>query len=97
MLPPATRNPGPSSPAKAAGERAEEKSGMIHPNVGFKDAILEALPGGRFRLTDAGTSRPVSAIEFQNRKAARNWAHGKGMRVLERETPRTAAFPAPLG
>jgi hypothetical protein len=66
---------------------------MIHPNVGFKDTILEALPTGMFRLFDPVSKRPVSSIEFHNRKAARNWAHGRGLRVLE-DVPRPA-FPAP--
>lgn len=68
--------------------------GMIHPNVGFKDAILEALPSGSFRLHDPVSHEPVCPIEFHNRKAARNWAHGRGMRVLENIAP--PAFPQPL-
>lgn len=68
--------------------------GMIHPNVGFKDTILEALPSGSFRLYDPATRQPVCTIDFHNRKAARNWAHGRGMRVLENIAP--PAFPPPL-
>jgi hypothetical protein len=70
---------------------------MTHPNVGFKDAILEALPGGPFRLLDPDTHRPVCPIEFHNRKAARNWANGRGMRVVDDTPSDTPAFPRPLG
>lgn len=70
---------------------------MIHPNVGFKDVILEALPSGHFRLIDHATSQPASPIEFSNRKAARNWAHGRGFRVIENLPPGNPTFPRPLG
>jgi hypothetical protein len=71
------------------------KVGMTFPNVGFKDAILEALPGGQFVLKDPATHRPLCPIEFHNRKAARNWAHGRGLRILENQTPSAASFPHP--
>jgi len=45
---------------------------MIHSNVGFKDAILEVLPDGHFRLCDPATSQTLTSIRFANRKAARN-------------------------
>ena len=70
---------------------------MIHPNVGFKDAILKESPGGAYRLHDPATHQPVSPIEFHNRKAARNWAHGRGFRVLESDSDATPSFPRPLG
>jgi len=72
---------------------------MIHPNVGFKDAILEEISGGVFKLFDPSTHAPVSPIAFHNRKAARNWAHGRGLRVLEDSSPgdSTPGFPRPLG
>lgn len=71
---------------------------MTHPNVGFRDVILEALPGGGFRLTDPATKRPVGQIVFHNRKAARNWAHGRGFRLLDESSPAAPpTFPAPLG
>jgi len=69
---------------------------MTHPNVGFRDVILEALAGGGFQLLDSGTKRPVGSIVFHNRKAARNWAHGRGLRLLDdspSENPPT--FPGP--
>lgn len=71
---------------------------MIHPNVGFKDALLEETSGGVFKLFDPSTHALVSPIEFPNRKAARNWAHGRGLRVLE-DPPHgtTPSFPRPLG
>lgn len=70
---------------------------MIHPNVGFKDAILEELSGGVFKLYDPATQEPLSAIEFHNRKAARNWAHGRGLRVIENQPTNSSSFPRPLG
>lgn len=70
---------------------------MIHSNVGFKDVVLEALPNGHFKLTDPTGSQPACAIEFNNRKAARNWAHGRGMRVVERTSSANTVFPKPLG
>jgi hypothetical protein len=68
---------------------------MTFTNVGFKDAILEAQPGGHFLLKDPADLHPICPIEFHNRKAARNWAHGRGMRVIENETPATSSFPRP--
>ncbi len=69
---------------------------MTHPNVGFRDVILEALSGGGFQLTDPATLQPVGRIVFHNRKAARNWAHGRGLRLLDDSAPaRPPAFPAP--
>lgn len=70
---------------------------MTHPNVGFRDVILEALSGGGFRLKDPATQRPVGPIVFHNRKAARNWAHGRGLRLLDESGPApSSGFPAPL-
>ncbi|RME72345.1 MAG: hypothetical protein D6781_02385 [Verrucomicrobia bacterium] len=68
---------------------------MNYPNVGFRDAILEAMPDGRFRLTDPKDNSPVCRIEFHNRKAARNWGHSRGFRILEKQSPTSAAFPRP--
>lgn len=71
---------------------------MTHPNVGFKDAILEEISGGVFKLFDPSTHAQVSPIEFHNRKAARNWAHGRGLRVLENQpSSGSPSFPRPLG
>jgi hypothetical protein len=69
--------------------------GMIYPNVGFKDAILEALPGGNFLLKDPANMQPLCPIQFHNRKAARNWAHGRGLRLIENQTSAASAFPRP--
>lgn len=69
---------------------------MIHPNVGFKDAVLEECAGGAFQVRDAVTGEPVSPILFHNRKAARNWAQGRGMRVLENQPAGRPSFPRPL-
>ncbi|BET66000.1 hypothetical protein ASA1KI_09180 [Opitutales bacterium ASA1] len=69
---------------------------MIHSNVGFKDVILEALPDGHFRLKDPASSQQLCPFSFANRKAARNWANGRGLRVIENTTPGSAAFPRPL-
>ena len=69
---------------------------MIHPNVGFKDALLEEGPGGVFKLHDPATREPVSPIAFPNRKAARNWAHGRGLRLIEHPPTTPPAFPRPL-
>jgi hypothetical protein len=71
---------------------------MTHPNVGFRDVILEALSGGGFHLVDSATKRPVGSIVFHNRKAARNWAHGRGLRLLDdSSSANSPAFPAPNG
>lgn len=56
-------------------------------NSVLKTARLEALSNGHFRLLDTeDASRLVSEIEFNNRKAARNWARGRGF-VVEDLTP----------
>jgi hypothetical protein len=68
---------------------------MTFTNVGFKDAVLEAQCGGRFLLKDPADLRPICPIEFPNRKAARNWAHGRGLRVVENQPPAAASFPRP--
>jgi hypothetical protein len=70
---------------------------MTHSNVGFRNVILEALSGGGFHLMDPETKRPVGQIVFHNRKAARNWAHGRGLRLLDESGPASSspAFPAP--
>lgn len=50
----------------------------------WKTALLEELSNGHFRLRK--TEEPtglVSEIEFNNRKAARNWARGRGYVVDE--------------
>ncbi len=70
---------------------------MIHSNVGFKDAVLEVLPDGHFRLCDPATAQTFSPIRFANRKAARNWAQGRGLRVLEKTRAESRSFPKPLG
>jgi hypothetical protein len=69
---------------------------MTHSNVGFRDVLLEAQPGGGFHLVDTATRRPVGSIVFHNRKAARNWAHGRGLRLLDGTLPaHPPTFPAP--
>lgn len=84
------------SPLKPHRGRPKYAVGMTHPNVGLRDVILEAQPGGGFRLTDPASHRPVGQIVFHNRKAARNWAHGRGLRLLDdHASDSTRGFPAP--
>ena len=50
----------------------------------FKDAEVHELGNGHFRLVLSNESRhPVTDIEFNNRKAARNWGKSRGFRVLD--------------
>ncbi|MDQ8201689.1 hypothetical protein [Pelagicoccus sp. SDUM812003] len=49
----------------------------------LKPALLEELSNGHYRLLNAENPQDlVSDIEFNNRKAARNWARSRGF-VLE--------------
>ena len=50
------------------------------------DARIEEQDSGRFKLlaSEGGESRVVN-IEFNNRKAARNWARSRGFRIIEAE------------
>ncbi|MCH6257325.1 hypothetical protein MLD52_12265 [Puniceicoccaceae bacterium K14] len=53
----------------------------------FKEARLGEQPNGRFRLLDLESNDPSKAlvdIEFNNRKAARNWARSRGYQIVER-------------
>lgn len=50
----------------------------------LKTALLEELSNGHFRLLQSENPQvPVSEIEFHNRKAARNWARGRGYVVSD--------------
>lgn len=50
----------------------------------LKSARLSEQSNGRFRLFLADEPTvPVSDIEFNNRKAARNWARGRGLLVCD--------------
>lgn len=84
-------------PLKRVSYAPNNNTGMIYPNVGFQDAILEALAGGEFLLRDPATMQPLCPFKFHNRKAARNWAHGRGLRLIENQTPSSTAFPRPSG
>ncbi len=46
-----------------------------------REAVLSPLADGHFRLVSATDARPLTPITFNNRKAARNWAFGKGYQV----------------
>jgi len=53
-------------------------------NFPFKDAEVEELNNGRYRLVLSDETRnTVADIEFNNRKAARNWARSRGFRVVD--------------
>lgn len=57
---------------------------MEHLHFPMKDSLLAEQSNGRFKLLDSGSPRvPVSDIEFQNRKAARNWAKSRGIRIID--------------
>ena len=50
----------------------------------LKNALLEELSNGRFRLLQPEIPEvPVTNIEFQNRKAARNWGRSRGYLVAD--------------
>lgn len=46
-----------------------------------REAIVSPLADGHYRLVSASDAHPLTPILFNNRKAARNWAHGKGYQV----------------
>ncbi|HLP02201.1 MAG TPA: hypothetical protein VK178_17015 [Opitutaceae bacterium] len=46
-----------------------------------REAIVSPLSDGHFRLVSASDAHPLTPIVFSNRKAARNWALGKGYQV----------------
>lgn len=46
-----------------------------------REAVVSPLSDGRFRLLSAGDAHSLTPILFANRKAACNWALGKGYQV----------------
>jgi len=46
-----------------------------------REAVVSPFADGQFRLVSASDARPLTSILFNNRKAARNWALGKGYQV----------------
>lgn len=46
-----------------------------------REAVVSPLADGHFRLVSASDAHPLTPILFNNRKAARNWALGKGYQV----------------
>ncbi len=46
-----------------------------------REAVVSPIADGHFRLVSASDARPLTSIHFNNRKAARNWALGKGYQV----------------
>lgn len=50
----------------------------------LKRARIEKLGNGRFQLFQSeDSSKPVSDIEFNNRKAARNWGRSRGYLIFD--------------
>jgi hypothetical protein len=52
-----------------------------------REAVVSPLADGHFRLVSASDAHPLTHILFNNRKAARNWALGKGYQVREGAPP----------
>lgn len=53
----------------------------------FREARLGEQPNGHFKLFDLGDDRSPKAavdIEFNNRKAARNWAKSRGFQIVDK-------------
>jgi hypothetical protein len=46
-----------------------------------REAVVSPIADGHFRLLSANDAHPLTSIVFNNRKAARNWALGKGYQV----------------
>jgi hypothetical protein len=46
-----------------------------------REAVVSPIADGHFRLVSASDAHPLTSIIFNNRKAARNWALGKGYQV----------------
>ncbi len=52
-----------------------------------REAVVTAVSDGHFRLISSPDAHPLTSILFNNRKAARNWALGRGYRVREGAPP----------
>ena len=48
-----------------------------------REAVVSPLNGRHFRLLNPASAHPLTPILFSNRKAARNWAFGRGYLVRE--------------
>ena len=48
-----------------------------------REAFVSPLNDGHFRLVRPADAHPLTPIRFNNRKAARNWAFGRGYLVRE--------------
>ncbi len=46
-----------------------------------REAVVSPIADGHYRLVSASDAHPLTSILFNNRKAARNWALGKGYQV----------------
>ena len=46
-----------------------------------REAVVSPIADGHYRLVSASDAHPLTSILFNNRKAARNWALGKGYKV----------------
>ena len=51
------------------------------------EAVVTPVSDGHYRLISAANAHPLTSILFNNRKAARNWALGRGYRVRENAPP----------
>lgn len=48
-----------------------------------REAVVAPMSDGHFRLVHPGDAHPLTPIQFNSRKAARNWALGRGYQVRE--------------
>ncbi len=46
-----------------------------------REAVVSPIADGHFRLVSASDAHLLTPIVFNNQKAARNWALGKGYQV----------------
>jgi hypothetical protein len=48
-----------------------------------REAMVSPLSDGHFRLVRATDAHPLTPIQFNTRKAARNWASGRGYSIRD--------------
>jgi hypothetical protein len=52
-----------------------------------RQAVIAPMTDGHFKLIDPSKAHPLTPILFNNRKAARNWASGRGYFVRDSGAP----------
>jgi len=52
-----------------------------------REALISPMTDGHFRLVSTTDAHPLTRIVFNNRKAARNWASGRGYNIRDSAPP----------